>query len=161
MVSLGRMEAPQGQHLGHRWAGVGVGSLQLGQGLSGGTLLVGIGVEDGGAILAAHIRALAVEFGWVVGHREEHGQELVVGDPFGVEADAHGLGMATLAAADLLVAGMVAGSPRIARHHCCHAPDVLEDCLDAPETAARQHRGGLAPGLPSSLDPWLDPWLDN
>lgn len=65
VVGLGRMEVPQGHHLGHRWAGVGVASLQLAQGPRGGTLLDGIGIEAGGAVLAAPIRALAVEFGWV------------------------------------------------------------------------------------------------
>ena len=69
VVSLSRMEAPQGHLLGHRWAGVGLGSLQLGQSPSGCPFLVGIGVEDGGAVLATDIRTLAIEFGWVVGHR--------------------------------------------------------------------------------------------
>ena len=64
--------------------------------------------------------------------------------------------MAALASADLPIAGVFAGSPRVARHNSRYAPDVFEDRLHAPEAAARQHRRGLAPGMAAWMAAWKD-----
>src|SRR3546814_18157337 len=61
--------------------------------------------EDGGAILGADVVPLAIELGGVVSG-EEDGEDVVIGDDIGIEGQQHGFGVAGVAAANLLVAGI-------------------------------------------------------
>src|SRR3546814_2825880 len=68
--------------------------------------------EDGGAILGADVVPLAIELGGVVSG-EEDGEDVVIGDDIGIEGQPHGFGVAGVAAADLLVAGIGDSAARI------------------------------------------------
>ena len=70
--------------------------------LLGSLLLLIVMVEDGGAVLGAHIRALAIERGGIM-NGEENVQQILVGDKTRVKVDLHHLGMPSVAAADFAV----------------------------------------------------------
>ncbi len=110
--------------------GVEVGDRLLGRGL-----LLGVVIEDDRAVLRADVGALPVLGGRIV-DREEHIQEVAVGDHRGIEADLHHLGVAGAAAADLLVARMVDVAAGIAGHYALDPLEILEHRLQAPEAPA-------------------------
>ena len=78
-----------------------VGDRALGLGL-----LLGAVIEDDRAVLRADVVALPVLGGRIV-DREEHVQQVAELTTFGIEGDLHDLGMAGVAAADLLVGRIV------------------------------------------------------
>ena len=113
----------------------------------GDALLLGVGVEDRRAVLPPDVRALAVQGGWVVRHREEQLEDLAEADPLRVEADLDGLGVVGPAAADRVVVGRLGGPASVPRGQPEDALDLGVDRLDAPEAAAGQHHRLLARGV--------------
>ncbi len=138
VVILGGEEGLEGQHLGDdrvrpeaficKFVDDGIGS-------SG---LFGQGGEDGGAVLRAHVVALAVEGGGVV-DGEEDVQDIGVGDLRGVKGDAHHLGVPGVPGAHLLVGGVGGVAAGIAGDHIGDAGHLVEYGLEAPETTAGEH----------------------
>jgi hypothetical protein len=111
--------------------------LQLGQHFAGHAGL-GLVVEvDAAAVLRAFVVALAVQRRRVV-HGEEDLQQFTQAHLSLVVAQAHDLGVAGLAAADLFVARALGAAIAIAAFHRRHALHVFEDGLQAPEAAAAQ-----------------------
>src|SRR5258705_12019999 len=94
-------------------------------------------VEDCRAVLRPDIVALAVERGRVVDH-EEHLEDFLERHLLRVKGELDHLGVAGLARADLLVAGVCRLSPHVAGLDRFHALEVVEYGLQAPETASGQ-----------------------
>src|SRR3981189_831038 len=92
-------------------------------------------VEDCRAVLRPYIIALAIERGRVVDH-EEHLEDFLERHLLRVEGELDHLGVAGLARADLLVAGVCRLSPRVAGLDRFHALEVVEYGFQAPETAS-------------------------
>src|SRR5271155_107613 len=99
--------------------------------------------EDRRAVLAANIPALAVGCGGVA-HTPERLQQLLVAHLPWVEPHLDRLGVAGVAAADLLVAWVDTIAARVADCGFEHAVDVAERGLNAPEASG---------GEGTSLDP--------
>src|SRR5271155_5017870 len=90
--------------------------------------------EDRGAVLAAAVPALAVGCGGVVYTPEGPEQLLVAHLPW-VEPHLDGLGVAGVAAADLLVAWVDTIAAGVADCSFEHAVDVAKRGLNAPEAS--------------------------
>src|SRR5207247_692599 len=90
--------------------------LELLDHLRGDRPLLGAVVEDRRAVLRARIGPLAVERGGVV-EREEHLEQLAVGDDCGIEGDLHDLRVPRRAGAHRFVARMGHVPARVARRH--------------------------------------------
>ena len=89
--------------------------------------------------MGADVVALTVELGRVM-EGEEYLQQLAIAELVSVEGNADRLGMAGIAAADLLV-GRIDGLPAgIAAFDRLHSDDIEEHRLGAPETSACEHR---------------------
>jgi hypothetical protein len=146
VVLLGHVERRQRLQRRHDRPGEDAGPVDLVDVRLGDPLLVGVGVEDRRAVLRPDIRALAVQGGRVVGHREEQLQDLAVADRARVESDLDGLGVAGPAGADGLVVGRLGAAAGVARGQPEHALHLGVDCLHTPEAAAGQHHGLLARG---------------
>ena len=101
MVRLGRPERAEGLEAGRDLQSLG---LELPDEFFGGLLLVGVLVEDCGAVLFADVGALAVDLCGVVDFEEELGERLE-GRSLGIEDHLDGFDVAGPAAADLLVGG--------------------------------------------------------
>ena len=93
------------------------------------------GGEDGGAVLGAHVVALAVEGGGVV-NGEEDVQDIGVGDLRGVEGDAHDFRVTSAAGTHLLVGGIDVGTAGVTGDDIGDAGDLVEDGFEAPEASA-------------------------
>jgi hypothetical protein len=145
VIGLGGPEAPGRLHLGDDLPAEHARLVELGDIGRRNCLLAVAGGEDGRPVLGAGVRALPVELGRIVGHREEDPQDLAIRDLLRVEGDLDGLGVARLTAAHLVIDGRPRGAARIARHGAGDAPGVLEHGLHPPEAAARQD-GGLGGG---------------
>jgi hypothetical protein len=101
-------------------------------GAGGGFLLWG-GKENGGTILAAEVRALAVDLGGIVILPEDV-EQLFVGELGGIVGDFYCFGVAGAVSADFLVgwiAGLAAG---IAYASGDDAGQLAEGGFDSPET---------------------------
>ncbi len=139
VVILGGEEGLEGQHLGDdRVRPEAFIRKFVDDGIGGGGLF-GQGGEDGGAVLRAHVAALAVEGGGVV-DGEEDVQDIGVGDLRGVEGDAHHLGVPGVPGAHLLVGGVGGVAAGIAGDDIGDASHLVEDGFEAPETAAGERR---------------------
>jgi len=103
-----------------------------------GLLLLFRGVEeDGGAILRAPVRALAVEGRGVV-QGKEGVQKLLVADLRGVEVELDHLGMACSVSAYIFVVGPLQLAALIADGGCGYAGDGGEGGFHAPETSGSE-----------------------
>lgn len=110
----------------------------------GDLLLIFRGVKNCGAVLRAVVGALAIQFRGIVCHRKKDAQELAESD-FGRIVDYfHGFGVAGVATPYGFVVGALRGAACVARSGGSNAFHVLEDGLDSPEAAAREHDGLLA-----------------
>ena len=133
VVGLGRAVVRERLHLGgdgrakqlvlRHLADHGVGDLAV----------LGVVVVDAAAVLRAHVVALAVEGGRVVGVEEDF-QNFFQADFVGVEREAHHLGVAGVALADLLVAGVDGVAVGVAAFHVGDAAHAVEHGFGAPET---------------------------
>ena len=95
--------------------------------------------EDRRTILSPDVVALAIELRRVV-NREEDVEQIVIAQLVIVEGDPDRLGVAGIAAADLLVGGIFGASAGVAAFDLLHAHDVEENRLGAPKAPACQHR---------------------
>mmetsp|Transcript_5529 Transcript_5529/g.13367 ORF Transcript_5529/g.13367 Transcript_5529/m.13367 type:complete len:337 (+) Transcript_5529:1337-2347(+) len=86
-------------------------------------------------VLGADVGALAVQRGRVV-DREEDFEQFAQRHLCGIEIDPHNLGMAGVAAADLLIVGVRMVAVAVAVLDLVHAAHALVDGLQAPEAAA-------------------------
>jgi len=102
-------------------------------------LLLGGVKEDGRAVLAAPVGALAVKGGGVV-KGEEGVEDVVVGGDGRVEVELDDFGVAGCVGADVFVAGPLHGAAFIANRCCCHAGKGREGSLDTPETSRSESR---------------------
>ena len=100
VVILGRIELLQRDNLGDDRFGKSLRIGKLTDEFFRGLLLLLIGVKDRRAVLAAGIRALAVELGGIVRHTEKYLQQLLIGNLRRIEMDAHRFGMPGIAIAD-------------------------------------------------------------
>src|SRR3954451_1560148 len=143
VVVLGVVELAKGRDLGRDLAVAGLAQALGERGLRrlrGRALGLGA-VEDGRAVLGAHVVALAHALGRVVVLPEEL-EDLLVGDLLGVEDDQHGLRVAGLAAAGLFVGRVGRVAARVADRGRVDALGLPEHALRAPE-AAHADDGGL------------------
>src|SRR5512146_2843476 len=141
VVGLGRPPVVLGLDLGD---GANAVRGQFGDDLSRDAhLLVAMRV-DARAVLRADIVALAIRRGRVV-DREEDLEQVAKADALRVVGDAHDLGVAGVAAADLLVARPRDVAVAVARFDAEHAVDIEIDGFEAPEAAAGE-RGDLGGG---------------
>src|SRR5919202_89187 len=130
VVLLGPVEVRGGRDLGyHRLAVSGLLALPGGQ---GGGLLLGRVEEDRRAVLRTAVGTLAVELRGVV-ELPEHDEQLVVGDPLGVELDLDDLRVAGAPRAHLLVARVLERAAEVADGGADHAGRVGELDFDLPE----------------------------
>lgn len=113
VIFLGGVEDFKRHELGDNGVEVQLFISQLSHDFLSLRFLLIVGVEDGGAILGADIRALAVKRGRVV-DSEKDVQKVGIRYDCGVECDLYGLGMTCSAAADLFIAGMWAFTARVA-----------------------------------------------
>src|SRR5262245_24715541 len=120
-----RIEHPQSLELGN----VGLGDLGL----------LRVRGKDRRAILAADIRSLAVELGWIVCHRKEDLQNAAEADALGIVGNSHRFRVPRGTTRDLLISGGVLVTSSIARDGTRHTVDVLKHALDAPEAPPGKH----------------------
>src|SRR6266511_1124050 len=111
-------------------------------------LLVRVG-EDHRAVLGAYVGALAVHLRGVV-RLPELLEQLVIGDPVGVELHLADLCVPGRVAADLLIGGIVDGAALVADGGVENSREVAIRRLDLPE-AARPEGRLLAPRLARRL----------
>lgn len=137
VVVLGRPVAFQLLQLRHHGRAPLATLLQLAQQVLGHLPVRGVGVVDGAAVLRAHVVALAVGRGGIVGGEEDF-EDLAHADPGRVEGDAHHLGMARIARAHLLVRGRGHMAVGVAALHVGHAAHAVEHGLGAPKTPPSQ-----------------------
>src|SRR5205807_736501 len=95
--------------------------------------------EDRGAVLVAHVWALAVQRGRVM-HVPERVEQLLVRHLRGVVRDFHRLGVASAAHAHLLVGGVVDDASLVTRDGLDDSRHLVEKMLDAPEAPAGESR---------------------
>src|SRR5206468_12154465 len=91
------------------------------------SVLLLIDIKDVGAVLLSGVRALAVDFGWIVCAPEKI-EKFVVACFAGIERDLYRL-----------------GTLHIARDHRGYPWRLLKNCLGAPKTTAREI-GGVCRG---------------
>ena len=113
MVVLAAVEGFEWDDLGDDAVLPGVGGVELRDVGFGDALLVVVGVEDGGAVGGADVRALAVEGGGVV-DGEEDAEELAVGEARGIVDDLDGLGVVGGLGGDVVVVRGVGGAAGVA-----------------------------------------------
>ena len=112
-------------------------------------LLILVLEEDCAAVLAAHIRPLAILGGRVV-RREKQAQQVLVAQHGGVIGDLDRLGVPGVAAAHLAVIGVGHAATDVAADHALYPTHILEDRLGTPEAATSHdcrlgcHRGSMA-----------------
>ena len=136
-----------------------LGGVELGQGLQGGDdgvsehlglvqfldenrsflLLPLVGVENRRAILRAHVAALAIECGGVVGGKEDRHQ-VAKGNLRRIEFDFDDLGVAGYPHADLLISGVLRPAAGVAGDNGDNPAQLVEHRLRAPEAAAAEDR---------------------
>src|SRR5207247_138839 len=109
----------------------------LAKGQAAAAALLVVVVEDRRAILATHVAALAVERSRVV-QREEHTEQVAIGELVRVERHLHHLGVPRRAGANRLVARIGYVPAGIPRDDFRDAAQLLEDRLETPEAAATQ-----------------------
>src|SRR3979411_3266007 len=102
-------------------------------------LLLIISGENCGPVLRAAVWPLAIQLSRIV-NREKYFEKLSVGDLRRVKGYLDGLGVPCLAGAHHFVLGRGRGTSRISRSGSRYTMHVLENRLDAPETAARKNR---------------------
>ena len=144
MMLLGGVERARRLDLGDDRSIEHVRLVQLGDVGFGNVGLLGIGRENGRAILGSAIRSLAVELGRIMGDRKLDLQNAAVADAVRVKSDADRLRVSSGAAADRLVMRCVGGPSGIAGDGAGDALNMLKDALDAPEATAGEdrHLGG-------------------
>src|SRR5690606_36313640 len=91
--------------------------------------------EDGAAVLRADIVALPVELGGIMSAKEDI-EHFGIRDHAGIVGHADRLGMASRAAAHLLVGGVRHRSADVAAFDFAHSDHVAKYCLGAPEAPA-------------------------
>jgi hypothetical protein len=94
--------------------------------------------------IARPLRTLTIELRWIVRHREKDAQQFTVGDLRRVVDDLDRFGVSGFTGADDFVFGRFGGASRVAGGCTNDSFDVLEDCLNAPETSAGNDRGLLS-----------------
>src|SRR5450432_153115 len=152
VIALGGIKSLQSRHLGDDRPGEKFGLLQLGDVGLGDAFLFAVAVENCGTILAAGVRALPVELGWIVRNREKNLKELAIRNLRGVVSDLDRLGMAGFACAHEFVMGSGGRASGVAGSGGLDTFDVLKDGLDSPETASGEHSSLVASGCTRGVD---------
>ena len=94
--------------------------------------------ENNGAVLRAHVVALAVQGGGVVGAKKD-GQQVLVGNFCGVEGDFNGFGVTRAAAANSFVAWVRGGATGVTGPDFHYALECLVNGLGAPEASSSKN----------------------
>lgn len=136
VIVFGAIKGFEGGDLGDDGAAEYFGLIELLHIGLGDALLIGTGKENCGAVLGAAVWTLAIQFCGVSGDGEKNFQQLAQRDLRRIVDYLYGLGVAGLAAADLLVVGIFHAAAGVARGGAGDTLYVLEDGLDAPEAAA-------------------------
>jgi hypothetical protein len=102
---------------------------------AGDFLLFFVCIENGGTILLADVRTLAVFLGGVVNHAEENHQKLAVGDARRIVDDADTFRMAGRARADKIVVRVCDVAAAVSGCSLFHADDMFVDSLRSPKAA--------------------------
>lgn len=134
MVGLGRAVVGQRLHLGGDGRAKQLVLRHLADHVVGHLAVLGVVVIDAAAVLRAHIVALAVEGGGVVGVEEDF-QDFLQADGVGIKRQAHHLGVAGVTLADLLVAGVVGVAVGVAAFHVGDAAHADKNRFGAPEAS--------------------------
>ena len=149
MVVLGAVEGFERDDLRDDAVLPGVGGIELRDVGLGDALLIIVGVEDGGTVGGAGVRALAVERGGVV-DGEEDAEELAVGEARGIVDDFDGFCVVGGFGGDVVVVGGAGGAAGVAGGGGEDALDALEDGLRAqkqpPAKTAVARPGDVASG---------------
>ena len=140
VIRLGRAVVGKRRHFGGDGGAEQLVLRHLADHGAGHFTMLGLVVIDAAAVLRAHIVALAVQGGRVVGVEEDF-QDLLQADFVSIERQAHNLGMACVALADLLVSGIDGVAIGVATFHVGNAAHAVKHRLGAPEAAAAQSDG--------------------
>lgn len=116
----------------YHWACESVFFIELCDTFFGRRFLLVIVIKDGGAILAAHIRALTVKRGWIV-EVEKDVQQVFIGDPVGVKGQMDGFGMTGGIAANFAVGGVVRMPAGVAYFGINNTVLFAKACFYTPE----------------------------
>src|SRR5437879_4161943 len=150
VMRLRRIETFQGHHLRDNRVLKHAGSVQLFNVSLGDAQLIGGRVEEYGAILAAFIGPLPVQFGGIMRHGKEHMQKLSISNLRGIEDHFDRLGMPGLSRADDFVLSGFRIASRISGGGADHTLHVLEHGLNTPKTSAGEYYRFLARRLGKS-----------
>src|SRR6516162_2526831 len=140
MIALGRVETPAGLDLGDDRSGKRISLVELADIGLGNVRLLRICRENCRAILSPDIRALAVEFGRIMGDRKIDLQDMAVADAAGIEGDLDRFRVAGRVGAYHLVVRRIRSAAGITGDGAGDALDMLKHTLDAPEAAAGEYR---------------------
>src|SRR6516164_5651139 len=138
MIALGRVETPAGLDLGDDRSIKRISLVELADIGLGNVRLLRICRENCRAVLSPDIRALAVEFGRIMGDREIDLQDTAVADAAGIERDPDRFRVPGLVGADHLVMRGLGGAPSITRDGAGDAVYMLKHTLNAPKAATRE-----------------------
>src|SRR5581483_7468258 len=126
-------------NLGHHWSGVTATALQVFLGLARRRLLLPIVHEDGGPILRADVRSLAVQRRRIVVLPKDLEQRFIT-DLGWVVFHLHRLGVAGTVRAYLVIGRIGRRPTGVAHPRADDAGRVANHVLDTPETACRECR---------------------
>lgn len=137
MIFFGRPKFGCGANLGGNWLLVFTGFVQVVYVLLRRLFLPVIQVKNCRTIIAANIRALAVNLRWVLNAKKDI-QQLPVCNLGGVVRNLHGFGMACCMVANLFVCWILGMTSSIANLRFNYARRPVKNLLNAPKASGRK-----------------------
>lgn len=134
VIVLSRVERVNGRNFGHNRVIPELGSGDVGDFVLGDSFLLRRVIEDGRAVLCAHVIALAIERRRVM-DGEEHVEQIGKAHDLWIERDLDDLRVAGRAIADGLVSGIGNMPTGIAGDHIRDTLELIVDGFQTPETA--------------------------
>lgn len=143
VVILGAVEVGEWNNFSNDGGIPDLGLVAIFDGFESQLFLLGITREDDRAVLWAVVRPLLVDCSGVA-NSEEDFQQIVIRDDFGVEDDVDCFGVPGSSRLDLLIAGVLESSARVAGFDASNALELFEDGFHAPEASGGECGGLLA-----------------
>src|SRR5258708_4387522 len=134
MVLLSGVEAGERVDLRHDGPGIDLRLVELLNVGFGNALLLVRCVEDGGPVLRAFVRSLAVELRRVMRNGEVDLKQFAERNTGRIEGDPDRLGMAGAAGADDFIVRGQPAAAGVSGYYFGNTLNVPEHCVDAPET---------------------------